>query len=331
MLMAHKVPDRYRVPSNQPPAGYVVLGMTRIIRRMTAVAVATCVGALAWPSAASAADVTPPTVPQDLRVTGTTAGSVSLAWGASTDWSGGVKYRVYLGGSYRATTAETAYTQTGLASGTSYTFVVRAEDRYGNRSAASNSVTASTGGGTGAPAAPTNLRVTGTTYDSVSLAWDAAAGSVWYYQILRNGQWVNSSYGTTGTVRYLTAGTSYTIEVRARDTNGTLSASATVTAATQSDGGPPTIPANLRVVKDAAGTPVGLTWDASTDDRGVGDYWLFGNGDVVYGGGVGVDFFSLTDVDCTVFHGETYSFTVRARDLSGNLSEAATPVSVTVP
>lgn len=288
---------------------------------------------LAAPPAASAAtDSTPPTVPQQLRVTGTTADSVSLAWSASTDRSGTVSYRVYVDGAQRTSAAGAAHTQSGLAGDRRYTFAVRAVDRYGNVSASSNTVEGTT---TGAPSqlpqAPGNLRIDGTWYDSVSLAWNAAGGDVAYYQILRNGVWVDSAYGTAATLRYLAAGTTYRIEVRTRDSRGNLSPAAAIEAATRLDTGPPTVPSNLRVVTGPTGRPTGLSWDASTDDRGISGYWLFADGDTAFDGGQGVDFLSLTDVFCTVFRGETYTFTVRARDLSGNLSAAGTPLRITVP
>ena len=98
-----------------------------------------------------------------------------------------------------------------------------------------------------------------------------------------------------------------------------------------SDAGPPTTPANLRVVIGADGTPSGIAWDASTDDRSVGDYWLFADGDLVFRGGSEADFFTLTEVDCTLLHGLTHAFTVRARDVTGNLSEPSGQLTVTVP
>jgi chitinase len=178
--------------------------------------------------------------------------------------------------------------------------------------------------------APQGVQVTSATYDSISLAWQPAAGAVSYYQILRNGVWVTSSYGTTATVRYLSASTTYTLAVRARDSLGTVSEAASVSASTKTDTGPPTIPDNLRPTGDTA-YGSGLTWDASTDDRGVGAYWLFADGNAVFNGGQGVSFFELTDVDCTLLHGSTYTFTVRAMDLSGKWSTTGEAVTLTVP
>jgi hypothetical protein len=126
-------------------------------------------------------------------------------------------------------------------------------------------------------------------------------------------------------------GTTYTIAVRARDGQGNFSLPAAITASTRADTQPPTTPANLHLVAGAPGTPAGLTWETSTDDRGVGIYWLFADGDPVFAGAPGVPLWFLTDVFCTVVSGETYTFTVRAQDLSGRLSAAGESVTVTVP
>lgn len=288
---------------------------------------------LVLPSPAQAAyDRTSPTVPQGLRVTGSTASSVSLAWGSSYDRSGQVRYRVYVDGGWRGTAGSPANTVGNLSANTTYTFVVRAEDRYGNVSAPSSPVSGSTGSGDGGGLGkPGNLQVTGADYDSIHLSWEASSGSVQYYLIYRNGLWVNSSYGTTGSIDYLAAGSTHNIEVVARGFDNDVSAPAAVTGSTRADTGAPSVPDNLRVVTDGLGRPTGLTWDASTDDRGVGSYWLSANGDTAYNGGPGVSFYSLTDEYCTVFSGQTYTFTVRAVDLSGNLSATGQAVTVRVP
>ncbi|MBV1849409.1 proprotein convertase P-domain-containing protein [Catellatospora sp. NEAU-YM18] len=96
-------------------------------------------------------DTTAPTVPGNLRATGTTSSSVSLAWDAATDNVGVTGYDVYQGGTLATSVSGTTATVTGLASGTAYTFTVRARDAAGNTSAASGAVTATTqtgGGGT---------------------------------------------------------------------------------------------------------------------------------------------------------------------------------------
>ncbi len=98
-------------------------------------------------------DTQAPSVPQSLKVTGTTSSSVSLSWSASSDDTGVSGYDVYRGSTLVGSASSTSYTNSGLSASTSYTYTVRARDAAGNTSAASAAVTAttsaSTGGGTG--------------------------------------------------------------------------------------------------------------------------------------------------------------------------------------
>nr|WP_232293223.1 glycosyl hydrolase family 18 protein [Stigmatella aurantiaca] len=87
-----------------------------------------------------------PTAPANLRSTGVSSSSVSLAWNASTDNVAVTGYEVFVGNgtSAAATTSGTSATVSGLAANTTYTFTVKARDAAGNRSPASNSVSAKT-------------------------------------------------------------------------------------------------------------------------------------------------------------------------------------------
>ncbi|MEV4392560.1 glycosyl hydrolase family 18 protein [Nonomuraea sp. NPDC049607] len=94
-------------------------------------------------------DKTPPTVPGNLRSTGVSSSSVSLAWNASTDNVAVTGYEIYRGGTLVTTVTGTSHTDSGLSANTSYTYTVRARDAAGNRSADSNQITATTTGGGG--------------------------------------------------------------------------------------------------------------------------------------------------------------------------------------
>ncbi|GAA1694880.1 hypothetical protein GCM10009733_108180 [Nonomuraea maheshkhaliensis] len=94
-------------------------------------------------------DTSAPSVPGNLRSTGVTSSSVSLAWNASSDNVGVTGYNVYRGGTLVTTVTGTSYTDTGRAASTSYTYTVRARDAAGNLSGTSNSVTATTSAGGG--------------------------------------------------------------------------------------------------------------------------------------------------------------------------------------
>lgn len=91
------------------------------------------------------------------------------------------------------------------------------------------------GGETQAPSVPAGLTVTGTTSSSVSLSWTAATDDtgVTGYDVYRGSVKVGTSTGTSYTDSGLTAGTSYSYSVRARDAAGnTSAASASVPATT---------------------------------------------------------------------------------------------------
>ncbi|MFG1945835.1 carbohydrate-binding protein, partial [Nonomuraea sp. NPDC048826] len=138
--------------------------------------------ALWLPTGGGGGDTQAPSVPANLRSTGVTSTSVSLAWNASTDNVAVTGYEVYRGSTLITTVTGTSHTDSGLSADTAYTYTVRARDAAGNRSAAGAAVTArtSTGGGgdTQAPSVPANLRSTGVTSTSVSLAWNASTDNV---------------------------------------------------------------------------------------------------------------------------------------------------------
>ena len=98
-------------------------------------------------SGGTGGDTEPPTVPGNLRSTGVTSSSVSLAWDPSTDNVGVVAYDVYNGPSLAKSVTGTSTTVTGLAPSTQYAFTVKARDAAGLSSPASNAVTATTSGG----------------------------------------------------------------------------------------------------------------------------------------------------------------------------------------
>jgi chitodextrinase len=100
-------------------------------------------------------DTQAPSVPQGLRVAGTTATSATLGWNASTDNVGVTGYEVFRDGSPIATVgAVTTYADTTVSPLTHYDYAVKAIDAAGNRSTPSNTAGVST------PAPPASTTVT---------------------------------------------------------------------------------------------------------------------------------------------------------------------------
>ncbi|WP_239124200.1 cellulase family glycosylhydrolase [Rhizocola hellebori] len=139
-------------------------------------------------------DTQPPTVPGNVRVTGVTSSSVTLAWNASTDNVAVTGYEIFQGATLANTVAGTSSTVTGLSANTAYTFTVRARDAAGNRSAASTSVTATTsgsGGGTTPVGINGQLRVCGVNLcnqhgNPIQLRGMSTHGLQWFSQCIKN-------------------------------------------------------------------------------------------------------------------------------------------------
>lgn len=313
------------------------------------VAVSACVAlvVLAVPAASAKPpvkkppDVTAPTVPTNVRITGATEDTMSLAWNASTDNSGSIHHYVtcYSGfsipGAYCiwGSPVPPAKTVTGLVPGREFTFRIKAVDAAGNESALSSAVTGSTAPDVAPPTVPGNLRVTATTPSSVSLAWDRSTDNWGFmYQVLMDGQVVASTSERASRLRHLTPGTTHTFAVRARDTSGNLSGASnavTVALAPSSDRTPPSVPTSLTATQpadDFCGSNV-LQWGASTDDvdpQSAIEYEVYQNGSlrqVTAPGLASAWIYTLAG---------TNTWTVVAVDRAGNSSGPSNPATLTV-
>ncbi|MFD1149640.1 PQQ-dependent sugar dehydrogenase, partial [Saccharothrix hoggarensis] len=204
-----------------------------------------------------------PTAPRGLRATGKSTTTVSLAWDAAADNVGVVGYDVYQHGQLMTSVPGTTLTATvtGLTPDTEYDWTVLARDATPNVSPVSGNVVVRTDAAppdARAPTAPANLRATGRTPTSVSLAWDAAADNVGVtaYDVHRDGAPAGTADGTSTTIGGLTAGRAYRFTVRARDAAGNLSPFGGEITATPGGRAAPGVPEPGEVTTILAGTDV---------------------------------------------------------------------------
>jgi endo-1,4-beta-xylanase len=190
-------------------------------------------------------DVTPPTAPANLAVTGKTATSVSLSWTASTDDVGVTGYDVDGGSFVVPGGTATRATISGLTPGLTYAFTVRARDLARNTSTTSNTVTVTTapGADTTPPTRPGTPVAANVTDAGVTLAWTASTDDVGVaqYEVLQAASTgdlrVAATPGTSVSLAGLRPSTTYGFSVRALDAAGNASAvSGTVTVTTGARG-----------------------------------------------------------------------------------------------
>ncbi|WP_290493619.1 MULTISPECIES: M4 family metallopeptidase [unclassified Leeuwenhoekiella] len=278
------------------------------------------------------ADTEAPSAPTNLAASNVTETTLDLTWDASTDNVGVTGYDVYQGTSLLGTVTGTSASITGLTADTSYSFSVQAKDAAGNVSASSNNVNVTTAGGTTAdteaPSAPTNLAASNVTETTLDLTWTASTDNVGVtgYDVYQGASLLGTVTGTSASITGLTADTSYSFSVQAKDAAGNVSASSNVVNVTTAGGTTPdteapSAPTNL-TASNVTETTLDLTWTASTDNVGVTGYDVYQGASLL--GSVTGTSASITGLTANT----AYTFTVNAKDAAGN-SSAGASVNVT--
>lgn len=185
---------------------------------------------------------------------------------------------------------------------------------------------------TTAPTTPSGVTAGTVTNTTVALSWTASTDAVGVtgYDVYQGTTRVGSSTSTSLTVTGLTANTSYSFTVRAKDAAGNVSSPSTAvsvrttndTTVPPVDTTAPTAPSGL-VAGTVTQNSAAISWTASTDAVGVTGYEIFSNGTSV--GTSATTSFTATGLTAAT----AYSFTVKAKDAAGNVSAASTALSVT--
>ena len=243
-----------------------------------------------------------PNAPTGLTTSGITQSAITLSWTKST---GATSYEVN-GGALTGWTALSdvaTYQFTGLTAGTQYTLQVRAKNTGGTSAAAS--ATART-----IPVAPTGLQTSGITTSAITLSWTKSAGAASYE--VNGGAlsgWTALSDVATYQFTGLTAGTQYTLQVRAKNTGGT-SAAASASARTI-----PAAPTGLQT-SGITGNAITLSWTKST---GAASYEV--NGGALSGW---TDVGDVATYQFTGLSADTqYALQVRAKNTGGTSAAAS--------
>jgi len=222
-----------------------------------------------------------PSAPINFTVTpnGLTAGRIDLAWGEPTNTQGGItSYKVYRGGTLLTTLDSDlrVFANTGLATGTSFSYFIRATNQFGEGNAtATLSATAP-----GVPTAPRTLVATPGTNDTdtgkIYLTWLVPATTVTTitgYDIFRDNVKITATTGTGTTFvdTGRTPGQAHAYKVQARnafaDSTGLRSPDSNPSTATAP--GVPSAPLNFTVGADSVTAGLlNLSWNPPTQTNG---------------------------------------------------------------
>jgi len=182
---------------------------------------------------------------------------------------------------------------------------------------------------TEAPSVPTELTASTIGETNVSLSWTKSTddkGVAGYY-VFRDGKQVGQSATTSFTDAGLTADTEYSYTVKAFDRAGNVSEESKALVVKTLEKAPvdteaPSIPLDLKA-STIGEKNVSLSWTRSTDNVAVAGYYVFRDGKQV-GQSATTSF-----ADAGLTPNTEYSYTVKAFDAAGNVSEESKALVVT--
>jgi len=195
----------------------------------------------------------------------------------------------------------------------------------------SNQIRITTSNGLGVPAPPGNFFVAATSGTSITVTWDDRSNNETAFEVYRS---ITSGSGyalaallpasSSGNPQtYLDNGlqpnTTYFYRMRAVNGEGGSAYTPVASATTTVDVTPPSSP--VLTVTGTLRNTILLEWSGATDLVGVTGYDVYQNGSLV--GSVTTQYFLATNVVAL----STYSFTVKAKDASGNISPFSNQVS----
>ncbi len=239
-------------------------------------------------------------------------GAITLAWApAVSNGSPITEYRVTVAGARTQSFGSTTGTFNGLQNGTAYRFSVVAVNAVGVGGASALSAPITPDDRPDTPAAPVASFVPGGSGGRLNVSWTAVEGRGITYEVKASpgGPTITSS-GTSASFTGLTNGKSYTFSVRAKSATGVLSAFSPPSAP-QIPAGVPSIPEAPKVTQESA-TSARVNWAAAEGNGAAISHYY-----VQVGGGGLIDAGTATQTSVTLEVGKTYTFSVKAKNKSG--------------
>ncbi len=280
------------------------------------------------PSAARSVtiDVTPPPVPASLTAPTPSAAKPALVWasGGPDTGSGFFRYEVVRNGSLVGTALGTTYTDAGVSTNGTYTYVVRAVDNAGNRSADTTPIQIVWDNT--APPVPTGLTGSTVTAAAPHLQWftggpDGLAGFD-HYTVYRGGALVGTSTSASFDDGAVATDGSYGYVVKAVDAAGNESGPSNSFAVLR-DTASPTSPIITAAPSPTRSQP-SLTWSASGDGAGSG----VARYDVYRDGAQIASTVATSFTDDAALPDGVSIYTVIAVDAAGNASPASVGAAI---
>ncbi|EJN34085.1 hypothetical protein PMI35_00613 [Pseudomonas sp. GM78] len=260
-------------------------------------------------------DVTPPTQPGKPLISHITNNSAYVSWTSASDNTGVTRYKLVRNGISVRYTPTNELTLDKIASGQVHSVYVRAEDKDGNLSLASERTVFRTTGT--APVYPSpSASIKALTSTTARLDWSHAPDALYPagVMIMVDGYHYETSLITNSAVlRDLIPGFTYIVELFSFDAVGAMSEPTTLHYEPKYIT-PPSMPTNLKTTESTSNSST-FTWDAATDDTRALEY-------VIYLEDVYFDSTPLTQYTVFLLPGE-YNIKICAMDLFGNISETA--------
>ena len=280
--------------------------------------------------------VTVPSAPTSLALT-KTHNSISATFAAPTDLGGAdlIRYDIRIdSGTWIDTGLDLAHTFSSLSAETEYTVEVAAVNSAGRGAGSSlNATTNAAPVVLTVPSAPQNLTATADSNGtSVELDWDVPSDdggtSITDYQYSRDGGSTFIAIGATDTdytVTGLDKNTEYDFQVRAVNSEGSGTATATVSETTEITTA--SAPTSLTVTVPTNGTSLSASWTAPSDDGGeLTDYdYSTDDGATWNSTGATSTAYTITGLD----KGTEYDVKVRAVNSAGDGTASSTVTKTT--